>query len=331
VIDDETSNQLFLVLDYVAYGVLLEWDSDYQIFNAPHGDIQLEDRTIFSEEKACCFATDILRGLEYLHLHHIAHRDLKPENILLSSDGHCKIADFGVAHHFKEEDQKESRSMKELSRSQSRGQASPNEGTYFFFAPEMCTTVKHSVNSYCVDLWAAGVVVYCMVFGQLPFYGSSPTELFEAIQTSDLQMPSSISEDGENFLRGFINRDPTDRMDLTDGLAHDWLELAKHSRPSLSHSLSIIHPPTREEIANAFRPVKQFLLKSKSGIMHPIRKHLSLKSFTEPRDRSTSGASMKSDGRNSDSQSTNSEFPIPEEDLPREHRHGHHNNRCICM
>lgn len=88
VIDDDTSNQLFLVLDFVDYGVLLTWDSDEMLFNAPHGDIQLDDRCIFSEERAAMFATDILRGLKYLHLHHIAHRDLKPENILLSRFNH---------------------------------------------------------------------------------------------------------------------------------------------------------------------------------------------------------------------------------------------------
>lgn len=40
---------------------------------------------------------DVLRGLHYLHFHHIIHRDIKPENILVSKDDTAKIADFGVS------------------------------------------------------------------------------------------------------------------------------------------------------------------------------------------------------------------------------------------
>lgn len=43
------------------------------------------------------FMSDIVMGLEYLHLKQIIHRDLKPENILMCEDKRLKIADFGVA------------------------------------------------------------------------------------------------------------------------------------------------------------------------------------------------------------------------------------------
>lgn len=43
------------------------------------------------------FIKQILKGLEYLHKHHVAHRDLKGTNILLTKEGKAKITDFGVA------------------------------------------------------------------------------------------------------------------------------------------------------------------------------------------------------------------------------------------
>ena len=97
---------------------------------------------ICSESAASSLCLDILHGLEYLHLHHIAHRDLKPENVLLATRGDgtvvAKIADFGVSHYFEDEEEKEFRSMNVLSRSESRGQLGKTEGTYYFWAPEMC-------------------------------------------------------------------------------------------------------------------------------------------------------------------------------------------------
>lgn len=40
---------------------------------------------------------EILTGISFLHSHRIVHRDLKPQNLLVSSAGHIKVADFGLA------------------------------------------------------------------------------------------------------------------------------------------------------------------------------------------------------------------------------------------
>ena len=80
VIDDPSCPHLFLVLDFVENGVALEWDSTTQTFESKHGDVIVQgadgedDRVLLSEDKVAVIVDDVLHGLEYLHLHHIAHR-----------------------------------------------------------------------------------------------------------------------------------------------------------------------------------------------------------------------------------------------------------------
>jgi novel protein kinase C epsilon type len=63
------------------------------------GDLweQLDEVKVFSEERAKFYAAEITQAFEFLHQHGILHRDLKLEYVLVGSDGHCKIADFGLS------------------------------------------------------------------------------------------------------------------------------------------------------------------------------------------------------------------------------------------
>jgi serine/threonine protein kinase len=52
---------------------------------------------IFQEHEAKFFIAEVVLAIEYIHSLDIIYRDLKPENILIDSDGHVKLADFGLA------------------------------------------------------------------------------------------------------------------------------------------------------------------------------------------------------------------------------------------
>jgi serine/threonine protein kinase len=90
-----------------------------------------------------------------LHEHHILHRDIKLQNIFIDNEGIIKIGGFGLAIKLEQggKPQKE------------------RVGTPVYMAPEILQSVKSSRVGYGleVDIWAAGVVLYSMIYGRIPF------------------------------------------------------------------------------------------------------------------------------------------------------------------
>ncbi len=116
---------------------------------APDGSLEdlLREKGKLSELEAVEMTIGILEGLQHLHESGIIHRDLKPANILL--DGKTpRLADFGISRII---------SADSLSETVS--------GTWAYMAPE-CFDGKRNVQT---DIWAVGVIIYRMLFGELPF------------------------------------------------------------------------------------------------------------------------------------------------------------------
>lgn len=92
----------------------------------------------------------LLKGVAFLHHNNIMHRDLKPANLLISSSGHLKIADFGLARLFSEHGER---------------LYSHQVATRWYRAPELLYGARKYDEG--VDLWAVGCI-----FGEL--LNSSP-------------------------------------------------------------------------------------------------------------------------------------------------------------
>lgn len=108
-----------------------------------------------SVPRAVELAVGILSGLEYLHGKHIVHRDVKPANVLLQNDT-PRLADFGISRGL---------ATKDFS--------SSIVGTESYMSPE----AFEGVRSVQTDVWSAGVVLYQMLAGFLPFtHEGNPTE-----------------------------------------------------------------------------------------------------------------------------------------------------------
>ena len=166
----------------------------------------------------------MLMGLNYMHLQDMCHRDMKPGNILMAfeddDDQHfIKLTDFGFAIEYDP--------VKKL-----EGWL----GTRRYIAPEMWKNVKDKNVKYDskVDIWAAGIIVYNLIFEAQLFdikdetRGSSILEKQICVDKIDLE---GINEDNDNlvsdeaidFMKKALHRDPKERYSAEQLLHHDWL------------------------------------------------------------------------------------------------------------
>ena len=105
----------------------------------------------------------LFHAINHCHSNNIAHRDLKPENVMYTEDGEdIKIIDFGLGKIAQEKTD----SMRTL------------VGTPYYVAPE----VLQGQYGFECDCWSLGVIMYTILSGYLPFYGTTPGEVFERIK-----------------------------------------------------------------------------------------------------------------------------------------------------
>lgn len=67
----------------------------------------------------------------------------------------------------------------------------------------------HAVEQ--VDLWSLGVILYELFVGQPPFYTNSIYSLIHHIVKDPVKFPTNISGDFKSFLKGLLNKKPSDR------------------------------------------------------------------------------------------------------------------------
>ncbi|KAF8529431.1 kinase-like domain-containing protein [Gautieria morchelliformis] len=109
----------------------------------------------FDHEVVRSFTSQMLAGLEYLHMRGVLHRDLKADNILLDPSGVCKISDFGIS--------KRSDDIYDNNTG-----LTAMQGSIFWMAPEMMHNNKQGYNAK-IDIWSLGCVVLEMWAGRRPW------------------------------------------------------------------------------------------------------------------------------------------------------------------
>lgn len=147
-----------------------------------------------------------MEGLKYCHSKNILHRDIKLDNILLTSEGDVKICDFGVSKLVKP------------------GEIMTEQcGTPAYIAPEVFENKGY--EGYCSDIWSAGVVLYAMLYGTVPFKASNMSELQKQITKGSPQFKEGeISNESLSLLKGILEKEPSKRLSINEILNHSWMQ-----------------------------------------------------------------------------------------------------------
>jgi eukaryotic-like serine/threonine-protein kinase len=209
-------------LNHPAIQVIHDFDeidgTDYLVTELVPG-VSLAERVrtgLLPEKEVVRIGAQLAQGLAAAHAAGVLHRDLKPANLRVSADGHLKILDFGLATLSNE-------AILQMSKTLSASDVpSGVAGTVPYMSPEQLLGNEVDERS---DIYSAGVVLYELSTGQLPFRDQLVPKLTDAIVHQKPAPPTSrnlkVSAELERVVLKCLEKDPGLRYQSAKDLAAD--------------------------------------------------------------------------------------------------------------
>ena len=185
----ETEKYMLIIMEYISGGNLQNF---------------VKKRRKLCEKTAKILFRQLIQGIKYIHSKGIVHRDIKLENILLDLNNIVKICDFGVG------------------KLTQKGQKLLDQcGTPVYMAPEIIQ--GEGYEGFPVDVWSAGVSLYIMLSGNIPFNRDKTHDLQSAIINLPYKKIDDISDNANDLLKNILEKDPSKRFTPDQILEHPWM------------------------------------------------------------------------------------------------------------
>ena len=207
--------------------------------------------------EALHFITQIVKALGHAHSRGIIHRDIKPHNVMVLRDGSVKVADFGIAR---------------VASGRHSTLTQEALGSVHYISPEQARGSHIDARS---DLYSAGVVLYEMITGRLPFEGETPVSVaiqhINSIPLSPRELDPAIPEALEAITMKAMAPNPDNRYPNADAMLADLEEFRKNPNINFDYNVGdfpLDEEPEDDAAATQIRPIHHSRLKQE-----PERKH----------------------------------------------------------
>jgi testis-specific serine kinase len=190
--------KIYIFMRYAEYGDVLEF---------------IKKNGAMKEFRAKVWFRQMAEALDYLHSKNIAHRDLKCENVLISRRMNIKLADFGFARNC-------------LNEQGNFVMSQTYCGSAAYAAPEVVG--GHPYDPMMADLWSAGIILFILLNGSMPFDDSNLPKLIADQKRSNYRFSTKVqpkmTQDAIWMVACLLNPDPSARISLDDVFKSAWLQ-----------------------------------------------------------------------------------------------------------
>ena len=198
----------------------------------------MEKRGQLNWRESLHFITQIMRGLSHAHSRGIVHRDIKPQNVMVLRDGSVKVADFGIACL---ENAAQTLTQEAL-------------GSVHYISPEQARGDRTDARG---DIYSAGVVLYEMLTGRLPFEGDSAVSVaiqhLSSVPLAPREVNPDIPEQLELICMKAMAPDLEKRYPSADAMIADLEAFRKNPGVNLDFELSDLRPEETDEPTQKLR------------------------------------------------------------------------------
>jgi serine/threonine protein kinase len=225
-------------------------------------DVLLADRGALPIAEAVGIAQCMLEALVYAHGKGIIHRDIKPANLIRENNGSVKVTDFGIAK------------IKEgagVSAATVLTKSGFLLGTPHYMSPEQIREPKDAGAKS--DVYSAGVVLYEMLTGALPFNSRSLPKLIDAVYRGEKQNPSALRPEIDGELESIVLKSMHPRQEQRYESAREFFEALEEYSARPSMAAAVARPSTPAVSSAAVAPPHRWLLvnvKQDANEKHPI-------------------------------------------------------------